>query len=285
LLLHVDLKGQNLIWRTTVIDGAAVNVFYQPASETGEQRIVMANSVLHFAGGSANVFARLTKHPLEAAAVPDARRPATQPTAAWAFDVAVDANNLDLNQLAHTGDKNAKNQPGKVRLHTTLLGNPADRRTWVGDGTAHLTESDLEDNTIMSGLYAIMSIKFGHKAPVGRGSAAFHFEGEDLRIDSFFFTQRGIEARGNGTVRSVWTIPDSPVDGYVTGTLRPLKDLKLPFAASLDKVVSLLQRSLTVIQVGGTVRDPKIRQATFADIGQGLKQFILGDLLGTNAPE
>lgn len=285
LLLQIDAKGQNLVWRTTVVDGAALNVYYDPSSENGEERLIMDRSVLRFAGGSANVFARLTRHPLEAAAIPDSRRPATQPTSTWAFNVAVDANNLDLNQLAHTGDKGAKDQPGKVQLHTTLLGNPADRRTWVGDGTARLTESDLEDNTIMSGLYAIMSVKFGHKEPVGRGSASFHFEGEDLRIDSFFFTQRGIEARGNGTVRSIWTVPDSPIDAFVAGTLRPLKDLKLPFAADLDRVVSLLQRSLTVIQVRGTVREPKISQKTFADIGQGLKTFILGDLFGTNSGE
>jgi hypothetical protein len=275
LAMEIKISSDKLNWRTIHLTDADLKAFYDPGAKTGEERLILDNSSLHLAGGAVNFFGRLSRHPLG---------PATQPTDhaafAWSFDSVVDATHLDLNALIHAGDPKAANQPGLLALHTTLLGNPYDRKRWIGDGSVSLTQSDLAGNTIFQKLYVLMSVQLGKKPPSGHGTATVHFEGDNLDVDSLSYTNRGVEAQGNGTIIDVWKGPNARLDGYMIGTAHPLRDLKLPFAADVDKVLAAVQRNATPVRIEGTLKDPKVKPTLFSDIGEAFKALLVGEAHG-----
>ena len=88
---------------------------------------------------------------------------------------------------------------------------------------------------------------------------------------------RGVEILGAGTVGDLFVMPDSPIHATLVGTARPLKDIKLPFFSDVDQILSAVQASATTVLVEGTVRQPKVRIATFAEIGDEMKNILLGE--------
>ena len=68
------------------------------------------------------------------------------------------------------------------------------------------------------------------------------------------------------------------LDADVVGSVRPLRDLRLPFVGDVDKLLSALQGNLATIRVEGTVHDPKVQTEPFAGISSSLREFILGDV-------
>jgi hypothetical protein len=261
-------------WRAIAVKSANLSAFYDPGTATSaptgdrETRFVLGNSVISMAGGDVRLFARATRHP--GAAESGARVP-------WSSNVTIDAARLDLNQVTHAADPEARDTPGRLDLRFTLIGDPRDPQTHTGVGSATLTDTDLGQNSIISALYGIMSIKPSN-SPTGSGSATFRLTGSALDITSFRYFNRGIEVRGVGQLTDLWLGGDSGVNAYVLGSVRPFKDLKLPFIVDLDKVLNVIQQGSNPARITGTLKHPKVDPALFADIGQGLRSLILGDV-------
>jgi hypothetical protein len=271
LQLMLKLDGTGAKWKTIQLGPADINAFYDRSATNREPRFVVDDSKLSLAGGEVKVFGRASKHPLGVAA--------TQPSA-WSFNVQLDGQNLDLNQLVHAGDARAADTPGRMSSQISLLGNPSDKRRIVGKGSIKLIDSDLADNTIISTLYSLLSVQLGPKVPTGRGSMTFQLEGGNMNITNFYYFNRGVEAHGTGQIADVWKAGDALVAGYVIGSIRPLKDLKLPFAADFDQILSVVQRGVTTVHVTGPVNKPKVEPALFGDMGNALRTLILGDVKG-----
>ena len=92
------------------------------------------------------------------------------------------------------------------------------------------------------------------------------------------YYNRGVEVRAYGQFQRIWDMPDSPVDVTVAGTARPLKNIKLPFAADVEEVLATLQGDVTTVRVTGTVADRQVRQVAFQEIGEALRAILLGDV-------
>src|SRR5205807_568692 len=97
-------------------------------------------------------------------------------------------------------------------------------------------------------------------------------------VTQFYYFNRGVEARGTGQIKHIWKGTEAEPDAYVIGSARPLKDLKVPFAADVDKILSVVQQGVTTVHVIGTVENPKVKSAAFGDIGQALRSVILSDV-------
>ena len=124
-----------------------------------------------------------------------------------------------------------------------------------------------------------MSVQWGPKTPTGYGKAEFRLEGGAVDVPVLRYFNRGLQARGSGRLTNIWGGPDqAKLDGYVIGTLRPLKDLKLPFAADVDKILSVVQQSVTTVRVEGTLHHPKPRSAAFSEAGETLRRILVGDV-------
>ena len=122
-----------------------------------------------------------------------------------------------------------------------------------------------------------MSVKPA-KSPTGTGDATFRLNGTTLDVTGLRYFNRGIEVRGVGQLADLSLGGDSGVNGYVLGSVRPFKDLKLPFIVDLDKVLNVIQQGSNPARITGTLKNAKVDPALFADIGQGLRSLILGDV-------
>ena len=269
--LQLDLKisANQGKWRALSLKSADLTAYYDRNTTNHEERFVIDNSYLTIAGGDIRVFARASKHPLDRQ---------SGPLAEWSLNLDLDGRDIDLNQLVHVNGPDAPNTPGKLETKFTLLGNPADRTKWVGQGSVRLTESELADNVIIGTLYRLMSVKLGPNVPTGKGNTTFRMENGNLDITGFYYFNRGIEARGTGRISDVWQLGNAELSGFVIGSVRPLKDLKIPFAADLDQILTAFQRGATTVRIAGTIQKPKADLALFGDITQGLRTLILGDV-------
>ena len=269
--LQLDLKisADHGKWRALSLKSADLTAYYDRNTTNHEERFVIDNSYLTIAEGDIRVFARASKHPLERQ---------RGPVAEWSLNLDLDGRGIELNQLVHANGPDAPNTPGRLETKFTLLGNPADRTKWVGQGSLRLTESELAGNVIIGTLYRLMSVKLGPDVPAGKGNTSFRMENGNLDVTSFYYFNRGIEARGTGRISDVWQLGNAELSGFVIGSARPLKDLKIPFAADLDQILTAFQRDAIPVSIGGTIQKPKARLALFSDITQGLRTLILGDV-------
>ena len=73
-------------------------------------------------------------------------------------------------------------------------------------------------------------------------------------------------------------MPNSKLDGYVFGSIRPLKNIKLPFMAQADQIFTALQKDAVAARLSRTVADPKVEKIAFGEISEGLRTMILGEV-------
>jgi hypothetical protein len=92
------------------------------------------------------------------------------------------------------------------------------------------------------------------------------------------YTNRGVDIWANPAVVDIFMGRDSPIEGTAAGSARPLKDLKLPFMADVDKVLAALQGGLATVQIEGTVKEPKPRVIPFSAAGDTFRRFMLGEV-------
>ena len=99
-----------------------------------------------------------------------------------------------------------------------------------------------------------------------------------MNITRFYYFNRGIEARGVGTVHDLKDIPDSRLDASLAGTARPFKNIRLPFLADLDQLLEVIQLNATSIAVHGTLRKPVVEMIPFRDLNREMRELLVGDI-------
>ena len=96
--------------------------------------------------------------------------------------------------------------------------------------------------------------RLGHRVdPAARhGSLDLSLQASTLSLHNIRYFNRGVQARSSSIeINDVWPIPHSRVFGYVVGSARPLKDLKLPLLADVDQIMGVLQQDLTTVKLDG----------------------------------
>jgi hypothetical protein len=190
---------------------------------------------------------------------------------------------LQLDQIARLNPKRKDPMPGLVSGRFALIGSGLDTEKLHGQGQLTLTQSDLGNWGPIAALYNAMHAGGGAE-PSGTGTASLRFEQNTLSVPVFRYFNRGIEARGIFVVGpSVWNIPNTLIGGQVVGTLRPLKDTRMPLLVDVDQVFNALQSSLTAINVLGTVDQPVYVQALVGEIGSSMKALLAGDARAAGA--
>ncbi len=152
-----------------------------------------------------------------------------------------------------------------------------------GEGEIKLTQTNLANFGPIAFLYNASSLFQGPKTPDGKGNVQFHLEGGALTVERMRYFYRGTEIRAVATVKDVWNVPDSPVDGTAFLTARPLRDLKLPILSDFDTVLEAIQSSLqlTGVRIAGTLHKYRIiGPLGFTDLTDDLRRFLVGDVTG-----
>ena len=239
----------------------------------GRDRIVVNPATIHLADGQVKLWGRLTRPP------PDPRRPAatTQPADPPVLLAEAELRRLDLVQLVRAVEPDAEPMIGRVSGHLTAYGPATDVRRIHASGQLRLEESELANSDIIGAVYSALRFKVGGE-PAGTGEAHLRLEEGELTLSRLIYRNRGLEIRASGRLHDILLGPDSPMSADVVGSARPLRDIRLPFVADLDKVLSVLQGHVSAIQVDGTLRDPRPRSGALIDIGDELRRMILGDV-------
>jgi hypothetical protein len=244
-------------YRGAQIGNAEINAFMNT------NRFVVDHSTFLIADGTVEAWMRTSQHE----------------TAPLFTQLIVNYDHLDLDKLAHAGGApRDERYPGRLTGRITLVGNPRERSSIFGNGNVSITESDLRNSDIIAPLYNAMNLGTNWDRPIGYGSASLRIEQSTLHVDQARYFNRGTEVRADLSAAEIWGLPDNPISGYAVGSARPLKDIKLPFLADADEILSVLQTNVASVRIDGTVRHPRVELIPFSEIGGAMRRFIFGDV-------
>jgi hypothetical protein len=185
---------------------------------------------------------------------------------------------LDLNQIVQAFKPGSDEMVGLVSGEVDSLGDP--RRTDVlsGGGTLRIEQSDLANSDIIGAIFAAMNVGTAGKQADGHGRMTFRFEQGDAFVTELYYVNRGVQIRGTGRVGNVKELPNSKLNLTVAGTLRPLRELKLPIVTDIDEVIGVLQSHVTTLRATGTVADPVVVPVVLEEAGRDLKELLMGEV-------
>lgn len=256
LHLSMAIEASNASLRGAQLGNAEISAYLNT------DRFVLDSATVLFADGTLDLWARASRH-------------ADDPLFA---QVIVNYDRLDLNQLVHMGAPAADAFPGRLTGQATLVGSPRRLDNVFGDGSVQISDAEIGSSDIIEPLYIAMNLGKNFDQPTGSGSASLHLERSTLDISQLRYFNRGAEVRANATIREVWKLPDSPIEGFVVGSARPLKDIKLPWLADVDQIFAVLQTNVTTVRIDGTVRNPRPELVPFSEIGDAMRRFLFGDV-------
>jgi hypothetical protein len=151
-------------------------------------------------------------------------------------------------------------------------------RRFTADGHVELSESNLANLDLLAFLYGAMNVE-PESGPIGHGDMSFHLEDGLLSLNNIHYFNRGTELRGIIDIDELWRMPDSKISGTAVGTARPFRDVKFPFLSSydLDTIFTALQGDLATVALTGKVNNYDVRSLAFSDLGEGMRNLIVGD--------
>ncbi len=250
------------------VDAHAAGARYGPAlingchivGYLGEDRLLVDDAALQAFGGRIDLRGRVSEH-----------------AHARYASAITDFNNLDLDQLVHVVDPNAREYIGRVGGRISLLSS-FDRLGLSGEGDIRLIQSDLVNNPAVAMLHSALSLKVGDKQPKGTGRVKIRLEGPALVIPSFEYFNRGIEIRGAGQIKDIDARDESPVQGYAYASTRVLKGISLPGVRSLDRLMASLQTGAAAVQIAGTLGGVEVKIVPLPIIGSDLRRLLWAQL-------
>jgi hypothetical protein len=240
-------------------------------------RVVLDRFDLNVAGGLVSLWARVIHHTTDdpiLVAAGRAHSTVTQASLRW--------RGVELNQLVQSA------KPGEKALYAKL------------NGRANVLTSTLTDNIVADGYVGIHEGKLVNFEPirrlfqqlgvaprgmdepgVGEGRMRVLYEGGLLRVSGVEYFENGIDMRAFATVSNLAAGKSAPVNGQIVGSLRPFKELKIPFMATADEILNLIQSSVTPIRIFGTVGDIKAEPGFVGDAKGALRELFTGQSGGT----
>lgn len=205
----------------------------------------------------------------------------------------IDYAQLNLEQLVKTFDPTRRHIPGRLEGRLRLFGiKRYDTVEWMdfdtnlrrilaslqGDLSLQLRQADLVEVPAVALLYNLMRIGTAGSEPRGEGEMRLRLENDTLTLVQGNYFNRGAYVRATGTINELSRLPISPLEAQIVGTIRPLRELRLPFMADIDQVLSVLQANATSVRVTGTLQKPEVRQATFDELGETMRRILIGEM-------
>jgi hypothetical protein len=229
--------------------------------------------------------------------------------------IRIGFDNLDLNQIMQSFKPDGKPTPGVLNGDVVLYGTtriehrPSDRtrhrqapatgpqtrpaedttltraiKSMQGEGTVELRSSDLANIKMIAALYNLLRTDV--RTPTGHGRLNFRVENSSAYITAFRYFNRGVQVRAVGQVDELYLLRDATVRATAYGSIRTLKDIKLPIVRSivpdLDEILSAIQQNGVSVQVGGTIYQPKVQPVLFQALGDQMRELLVGDYREAN---
>jgi hypothetical protein len=192
--------------------------------------------------------------------------------------IELNLDRLSLDQIVQAVNPKADPTPGRVSGTVRLFGTPQEKDRMFGTGHLELTDSDIGNVPLLRELYNAMRLGSPPSRPIGEGSCDLFLEASTLTISNARYFNRGADARLRVELQDVWKFGRSPIYGSAVGSLRPFKNLKLPFMADVDEVLNVLQSNVTSAILEGTVTNHNVRLVPFSELNTAMKSFLFRDI-------
>jgi hypothetical protein len=137
-----------------------------------------------------------------------------------------------------------------------------------------IADSDLGRLPVITQLYNLLHLNTDVVQPTGRTQAVLSLDGDALELSRLHQFNRGADVVASVTADNIWLGKDSPIHGVAAGGLRPLRDVAVPFASELDRLLRALQANSVSIVIGGTLGNHTTRVVPFSDIGEAVGRLL-----------
>ena len=191
--------------------------------------------------------------------------------------IHTDFNDIDLKQVLRTLGVDTQKAVGKAAGKGMVVIQSSSGMT--GEIALTLRQADLMQTSVVGLLYNTLNLRLlGTDHPTGEGQGTLQLEGKTLRLSRFRYFNRGMELRGSVNMKDITLGEQSPIDGYVMATTRPLKGQKLPGLADLDRLLSSLQKNVVTVTIHNTMGEPRVKVVPFAQVQTALKGLLWNQL-------
>ena len=135
----------------------------------------------------------------------------------------------------------------------------------------------------MSSIYRLLNVQFSKNRPTGSGEATWRIDGGNAEITSLQYFNKGTEIIGSGRLIHLWKMPACQLRGYVVGTVRPFKQLHIPFVPQAQAILNALESSVSTVQVRGTWKHPITTPVVFKNLGQDIQDAFINAIVGRSS--
>lgn len=226
----------------------------------GEKRLMLQESQFEMAGGSIGLWGRVTRHE---------GQPFTH--------VHLQINDIDLQQFANAVGFTDYPMPGRVNGEGTAGGYFTYPHRLFGQANLMLSESDIASAPGIAQLYSAANIDFGRPEPSGVGEVLVRLENNTIDVARLTYFNRGMDIVARARVLNIWEGADSPIVGLAAGTVRPLRDTRLPFIGdNLDRVIRAIQANAISVRINGTVSESQVSIVPLAEVTGALTRILRG---------
>lgn len=226
----------------------------------GDQRLLIDEADFRFLDGRIKARSRVSPH-----------------AGMYYGSVAVDFNDLKLNQLVHVIDPNAAEHPGNLSGTAMVLASSS-WDSFGGEARVSLTHSDLIGNAAVRTLYNTLNLRFGAQEPAGTGEARIRLEGPSVLIPGFSYFNRGVEIRGAWEIEDINRGRKSPVSGFAVASTRVLKGVRLPGVDALDRLLATFESGAASARIGGTLEQVEVKVVPLPEVLSSLRRLLWSQL-------
>lgn len=193
----------------------------------------------------------------------------------YAFYANCDFTNIDLHLAAAAFSEKPADVVGRMdgKAFVVTSGKLTDTN---GTVNVQLADSNLVHHPVIATLYNALNLKSNTAQPQGEGSATLRLNGTNLRIEEFYYYNRGVEILGTGHIVDFQQGQNSPVEGVVMASTRPLKEIGLPGVDVLDKFFTAAQKDMAAVKVDGTLEAIDVKVTALPQIQAFLNTFLGG---------
>ena len=258
LELQMNLRAQKATLGAIELGSLNMHAFIS------DHAILLDRSQLAFAGGTMRMWARVSRHH----------------GGLLSSDTSLTFNDINLDQLTRTVITKARPTPGLLSGHLTAVALSNNWRNAIGSGELKISQSNLTGSTIMASVYRLMNISLTGQKPSGTGEARWRIDGGNAQITYLHYFDRGVEVLGAGELDNIWDMPRSTLKGYVIGTVRPFKNLHIPFIPQAKAILNALESSVSTVRVAGTWAHPTTTPVVFRNLGTAIQEIFVNAIVG-----
>lgn len=190
-------------------------------------------------------------------------RVANQPDARWNIEARV--NDASLAEVSRDLSSRPSTVSGRVFGQLRLAGNNQGSHSWRGNGAVRLTDADIYELPQMIALLKLLVIEPPDTNAFTNSDMDFRIEGDRIYFDRINFNGNAISLKGRGEMSFQ-------------------RDLNMNFYALVGRdeiwptflraIRSETAKSLLLIQVAGTLDDPKLSRKAFPHVEETLQQLF-----------